>query len=61
MDNGILAFNVPQLILDQMYLAMYDSRERLEIGTENLTQCITWLELERGYKRPTDTRVISDE
>lgn len=53
--------DVPECVLDQIYIAMCDARERLDKGTDSLTQCINYLSLEQGYERPRQPDQIQEE
>jgi len=48
--------HVAESVLDQIYIALYDSRERIGVGTDSITQCINYLEGIHGYSRPRDSR-----
>ena len=56
-----ISMNMPVPVMDQIYIAMCDVRDRTETGTDGLTQCINFLENERGFERPVDKRKIQNE
>jgi hypothetical protein len=55
-----LKLSIPVAVMDQIYIALHDSRERIVIGVDQITQCINYLEKELGYARPVDKRNISE-
>jgi hypothetical protein len=47
---------VPQIIADDIYVALCDAYERLPNGSMNLKRCINFFEKQRGYKPPEGYR-----
>ncbi len=44
---------VPEIILDNIYVALSDAYERLPSGTMNIKRCLNYLENEHRYLPPT--------
>ena len=49
-------FFVPETVLDCIYVEMLNASERLEGGVHGLFRCLTWLEDEYGFERPTQNK-----
>lgn len=48
-----IARGVPEIILDNIYVALSDAYERLPSGTMNIKRCLNYLETEHRYEPPT--------
>ncbi len=67
-DNEEVRVGIHKSMADRIYLALLDSQERLEKGTNQIQECINYFEADYnanglGYERPLniDLRCISSE
>lgn len=44
--------HVPEKVLEQIYIGLCESYERLDNGKMNLKACINYLEMEHGFRPP---------
>ena len=45
-------YNVPEKVMDNIYISLLDAYERLKNGKSNIKRCLNWFEDEFQFKPP---------
>ena len=45
--------NIPEIVLDSIYVALLDAYERIDVGNCNIKRCLNYLEQSLGYEPPS--------